>query len=487
MFTALRTHRPARSRNWFGIGQSRSTRRPLRTGRLVSSIERLEDRRLLAFGLNGIVTTDVLPTGDDYIQSLAVQSDGKIVAAGPGGLARYDVDGSLDGSFNSGGTIALPLRVNDVAIQTNGKIVVDGQLNGDFMLRRYNTDGSLDLTFSGDGIVTTDFKNGSRDEITAIALTAPDANGQQKIVAVGFNDAGWSTPEEWTVLRYNANGSLDNTFDGDGKLTTSFAKGKSRAIANSVVVQPDGRILVVGEAITTNGFFDFALARYNVNGSLDASFGASGKVTTDFNGRSDEAYGVALQPDGKIVVAGKADSLSKGGQAAVVRYNANGSLDLSFDGDGKAILDTEPTLTGTEYFYEVSIQPDGRIVAAGGWWSPIVARFTSAGALDATLDGDGWRSFEFGPEVNPARRGLAIQADGKILVGGAVESGAGYNFALARFNADGSFDSNASPAVVAGSETVNRLALDAAAVASLLAVEVETSMARKPLRMRVTI
>jgi uncharacterized delta-60 repeat protein len=177
MFTSCRSHRTARSRNWFGFSQSRSPRRPLPTRRLVSSFERLEDRRLLAFGLNGIVTTDVLPMGDDYIESLAVQSDGKIVAAGPGGLARYNVDGSLDGSFNSGGTIALPLRVNEVAIQTNGKIVVGGQLNGDFMLRRYNTDGSLDLTFSGDGIVTTDFKNGSREVCIGLVVTEEGFHG----------------------------------------------------------------------------------------------------------------------------------------------------------------------------------------------------------------------------------------------------------------------------------------------------------------------
>lgn len=426
---------------WFGSRVRRAYGRQ-KTHRMLRKsfrFEALEDRCLMAFGADGIVVTDVLPTGDDRIASLAVQPDGKIVAAGPGGLARYNADGSLDGSFNGSGTIALPFVLSDLALQADGKIVVGGQQNGDFMLRRYNANGSLDSTFSGDGIATTDFKNGSRDEVTAIALAPPDSSGQQKIIAVGFYDTGWAASEQWTVLRYNANGTLDNSFDGDGKLTTSFSKGKSKAIANSVVVQPDGKILVVGDAVAGNGFFDFALARYNPNGTPDASFGASGKVTTDFYARSDQAFAVALQPDGKIVVAGKADSLSASNQFAIARYNANGTLDASFDGDGKVAL-LEPAFGIFGKFTGLSIQADGRIVAAGGYWYTVVARFTVSGSVDTSFDGDGWRVFELGPEANVHNRGLAMQSDGKILVGGAAGSSTGENFALARLNPDGSMD-----------------------------------------------
>ena len=432
--------------------------------RFPQRLEALEDRRLLTFGVAGIVTTDIAPDAGDWVEAVAIQPDGKIVAAGPGGLCRYNADGSLDATFSGDGIVAVPGHIADLEIQADGKIVVGGNLvvggNGDFMVRRFNTDGSPDLTFDGDGVVTLDFKNGSRDFVNAIALQAPDANGQQKIVAVGYYDTGWSASEKWTVLRYNANGTLDSTFDGDGKLTTAFGKGTTnKAIPNGVMMQPDGKILVVGEAVGSDGWFDYAMARYNTNGTLDSSFGQGGKVMTDFRAEhnglisSDGARDVARQADGKLVVVGRADAYF-----AIARYDQSGKLDTSFAGDGKQILASPVGDGGNITFKSVAIQPqDQKIVVGGSGHLAYVARFNSIGALDTSFDGDGWQAFRFSdPSPNPHSAGdvLALQSDGKIVMGGAAESPTGDNFAVARLNPDGSFDA-AAPLTAAGSPAAN--------------------------------
>src|SRR5215208_3932336 len=206
--------------------------------------------------------------------------------------------------------------------------------------------GSLDPMFSGDGRQTTVFGPGnSRAEAVAIQ---PDG----KIVAVGT-----AAGARFAVARYSLNGSLDPTFSGDGRHTTDFAG--DRAGAYAVATQADGRIVVVGTA-GASGLLpgNFALARYNPNGSLDASFSGDGKQTTDFGG-FDEATGVALQGDGKIVVVGQT-ALS---DFALARYNPNGSLDTSFSGDGKETTDFGGVDDGAG---GVALQEDGKIIAAGG-------------------------------------------------------------------------------------------------------------------------
>src|SRR5207247_2165686 len=143
-----------------------------------------------------------------------------------------------------------------------------------------------------------------------------------------------SRSADFALARYNADGSLDATFGTGGKVTTDFAGDDDQAFA--VVLQSDGKIVVAGEAKTSRRG-DFALARYNANGSLDATFGTGRKVTTDFAGDDDAAFGVALQTGGKIVAAGgariggfRAANAGRGEDFALARYNANGSLDATF-------------------------------------------------------------------------------------------------------------------------------------------------------------
>jgi uncharacterized delta-60 repeat protein len=197
-------------------------------------------------------------------------------------------------------------RANGVAIQTGGKIVVVGEggpyPNADFALARYNPDGSPDASFSGDGKQMTDFQ-GENDAANGVVLQADG-----KIVAVGKGSGSFG------LARYNPNGTLDPSFSGDGKQMTSFGGFGAAGAA----LQADGKILTVGRA-QTNGNYDFGLARYNPNGSLDASFSGDGKQTTDF-GPFGFATAVALQADGKVVAVGEGLGTDGTEDFALARY-----------------------------------------------------------------------------------------------------------------------------------------------------------------------
>ncbi|MFG2985674.1 calcium-binding protein [Streptomyces sp. NPDC048258] len=369
------------------------------------------------FGTGGTVTTD-FEGGNDVARGVAVQADGKIVAAGAGGagdftLARYNTDGSLDTTFDTDGKVTTDFaggndRANGVVVQADGKIVAAGGAGFDFGLARYNTDGSLDTTFGTGGKVITGFFAG--DEAFGVALQADG-----KIVAAGGTDTGSSTNTDFALARYNTDGSLDTTFDTDGKVTTDFALGFDQA--HGVKVQADGKIVAAGEGESA-GNVDFALARYNTNGSLDTTFDTDGKVTTDFGG-TERAFGVALQADGKIVAAGGSTAFS------LARYNTNGSLDTSFDTDGKVTTAFAGQANG------VALQADGKIVAAGGPGDFALARYNTNGSLDTSFGTGGTVTTNFGTFDNA--RGVALQADGKIVAAGQ----AGTDFGLARYEGVG--------------------------------------------------
>jgi uncharacterized delta-60 repeat protein len=307
-----------------------------------------------------------------------------------------------------------------VALQGDGKIVAVGSSIGsgfggrsDFTIARYDPDGSLDRTFSGDGRQATDFPGGDA-AATGVAI---QANG--KIVVAGGSSG------DFAVVRYRTDGSLDSSFSGDGKTTTGFG---SAAGATGVALQANEKIVVVGRS----GFpSDFALARFNQNGSLDSGFSNDGKQTTDF-GAAEAAHGVAIAGDGKIVVGG-----GSGGDFALARYTVNGSLDPSFSGDGRQTTD----FTGEGAADAVALQGDGRIVAVGVGGGPsdsdfALARYTVNGSLDPSFSGDGRQMTGFGG--SDQANAVAIQGDGKIVAGGF--GGLPGDFALARYDPGGSLD-----------------------------------------------
>ena len=278
------------------------------------------------FGGDGKVTTD-LTRDRDYAWSVAIQeTDDKIVvgghAGGAGGrfaVARYETDGTLDPTFGGGdGWVATDLTsrydvADDLAIQADGKIVAAGTADyfgGGFDARialvRYNPNGTLDTGFSGDGRIKVGLGPGF-DGAFAVAVQPDD----QRIVVAG--QAG----HRLCVLRYDTAGVPDTTFSGNGVTVTDFTRGLD--YADEVLIQADDKIVAAGATNFYGRNAKFALARYDSNGVLDPSFGGDGKVTTDISTRRDGAYGLGIQPDGNLVAAGYARS-PVDTRFALVRY-----------------------------------------------------------------------------------------------------------------------------------------------------------------------
>jgi len=330
-----------------------------------------------SFSDDGKQTTPI-GSGDDVANDVGIQSDGKIVVAGSAfngtdndfALARYTITGTLDTTFGVNGVVTTTLSVGDdvargLAVQSDDKIVVVGTANEDFAVVRYSSEGDLDIgTFGGgDGIVITDFF-GALDEANDIAIQPDDG----KLVVAGFSDIGDS--EEFAVARYLDDGSLDNTFAGTGKVTTDFS-GNSVDQAYSVDIQTDGKIVLAG-FINWGGMGasdDFALARYNTNGSLDTFFGTNGKVVTPAGSNDDQAYSIAIQPTGKIVVAGFSDNgLPTTQDFSMARYTITGTLDTTLGATGVITTDLGTINTVNESAdeaYAVAIQADNKIIVAG--------------------------------------------------------------------------------------------------------------------------
>ena len=332
------------------------------------------------FGINGTDTTAIGPS-DDRAYSVAIQSDGKIVAAGYSAigaagsprvfaLVRYNTDGSLDNTFGTNGIVKTAIGQSDdeaysVAIQGDGKIVVAGTshqvVSGEgvflFALARYGSNGSLDNTFGASGIVTTALQisgNLQQDNKARSVLVQSDG----RIVIGGYS--GSNSLNYFAVLRYNSDGSLDNSFDTTGIALT--AVGSANDGISSIAIQSDHKIVAGGYTQNSNEY-DFALARYNADGSLDNSFGNNGVVTTSIWHLDDEISSIAIQSDGKIVAAGYSEqSQSSGDLFALARYNNDGSLDNTFGSNG---IVTTSIAWGYDKAFSVAIQNDGKIIAAG--------------------------------------------------------------------------------------------------------------------------
>ncbi len=272
------------------------------------------------------------------------------------------------------------------------------------------------------------------DEGTKAALQSDN-----KIVVVGYSVG---VNEDFAVVRYNSDCNLDSSFGAGGKVTTPIGAGNEQAIG--VAIQPDGKIVAVGFTFT-GARKEFAVVRYNTNGSLDTSFNGTGIVTTNINNVGDDARAVAIQSDGKIVVAGWADVvLNAQSRFAVVRYDAAGGLDTSFNGTG--IVTT--TFGNDAQGHDVAIQSDGKIVVVGDVdmgacctnWDIALVRYDTNGTLDGTFGAGGIVTTNFFVNDSEFGRGMVIQPGGKILVGGSHNPAAGFNFAAVRYNPSGALD-----------------------------------------------
>ena len=418
------------------------------------------------FSGDGIVTT-AIGTSNDQGRSVTMLPDGKILVGGYAAigstndfaLVRYNADGSLDTSFGTGGKvtgIGTGADVgNSVTVQADGKIIVGGYavIGGtfDFALARYNADGSLDTSFGTGGIVTTDI-GANTDQAWSVTVQADG-----KIVVGGNALIGGTS--DLALVRYNANGTLDTSFGAGGIVTTAIDTGTD--VAYSVTVQSDGRIVVGGYALI-GGTDDFALVRYNADGSLDTSFGTGGIVTTDIGTDADVGYSVAVQADGKIVIGGAA-VIDSNAVFAVVRYDADGSLDLSFGTSGKV---TTAIGMSNGNRASVTVQSDGRIVVGGSAFISTnydfaLVRYNADGSLDTSFGTGGIVTTDIGTNTDVGY-GVTVQADGKIVVGGFAKIGSTNDFALVRYNADGTLDTTFDPAATLGGAvayTVNATAV----------------------------
>jgi uncharacterized delta-60 repeat protein len=480
------------------------------------------------FGTGGLVATNFGVGASSAIDAMALDAKGRIVVAGYTGagkddmgnlaigfaLARYTTNGSLDKTFGTGGEVTTKVtsgnddRANSLAIQPDGKILVAGSTYDpnksltDFALARYTTGGSLDKAFGIGGTVVTDFGDTGFSGINAMTLDA-----QGRIAVAGFTSPGYNhnpvaydSPPILALARYTSSGSLDRTFGTGGEVAAGFPSGL--VSAEGIARGPNSQLLVVG--VGTSGLLrfngDFALARYNANGSLDRSFGSGGKVLTPItvpvrssvdvitaqpdgklivvgnpqyngpplgilrlnkdgsldttfgsggevlpqvglNGSTDSVSGVVVEPDGKILlVISSAPSGNQGrGYVSLLRFNADGSVDARFGKGGQTPLIELPgqqnaAVSGNP-FGGVVVQPDGKIVLGAGAGGLDLIRLNKDGSLDTSF-GSGLSGSVMTAFSGFGTKALVLQPDGKIVLTGTVNG----DLALARFNADGSTD-----------------------------------------------
>ncbi|HMH54581.1 MAG TPA: hypothetical protein VK548_30375 [Candidatus Acidoferrum sp.] len=380
------------------------------------------------FGTGGTVVTDL--GGADYPAAVALQPDGKIVIAGtrlvgPRGTSRFGIvlfryrsDGTLDATFGTGGFVVTELGdgtiawVTGVALQSDGKILVTGGaglISGafqGFVVARYHSDGTLDATFGSGGLVVTGFGQGHFASAAALALQADG-----RIVVAGT--AYFSPFNQVALARYTANGVLDPTFGVGGTAVLNF---DGTQYTRAMALQPDGKIVLTAWT-PPFGRQGFLVLRYTADGILDPSFGQGGAAVTDFGGDADP-LALGVMADGRIVVAGGAR-----GDLALARYVPDGRPDPSFGAAGKVTTD----LGGLEAAYALALQPDGKVVVAGamailadrapdsiGVRDVVfgLARYTPSGELDASFGTGGGQALDFIPSA------LVLQPDGKIVAVG---------------------------------------------------------------------
>ncbi len=388
---------------------------------------------------DGKVST-AIGAGNERGYAVALDSSGRAVVAGYSyngtnndfAIARYTTSGVLDTDFSSDGLITVDVSAggNDIAyaiaIQSDGKILVGGQAgstgNLNFAVIRLSTSGALDDSYGAGGIMTANFNN-QDDIVRAMAL---DSNG--KLVVTGPSTS-LTGNMRFAVVRFNTDGSLDTSFDTDGKATyqpVSEADNDAYAIA----IQSNGKIVVAGG--TVSGSYQFSVMRISSAGALDTTFDTDGYALVDVTGGTDIAKAMKIDSSGNIVLAGS----NSGSTMTVVKLSSAGALDTAFDTDGIATVDIG---TGADDAAALAIDSSGYIIVAGFATNTDkdfgLARLSSTGSLDATFDGDGKIATDYalGATNHNSIFGLALQSDGKIVAVGDYDTGANADLAVFRY------------------------------------------------------
>lgn len=385
----------------------------------------------------------------DEAYGMAVQPDGKIIIVGSSesnfGMARYNQNGIIDSGFGNSGRVVTDIDIEGVtgdwksavsaAVQADGKIVVVGEIEKNepgtaMAVVRYNTDGSIDTEFGTKGVVITAFPD--KYYTTPSAVTIQDG----KILAVALVGSGDEV--DFGLARYNPDGSLDGTFGTSGLVVTDASGINKYDAPYAIAIDSNGKIVVAGfgeyyNSSYSNYYPQVVVARYNDDGTLDTSFDTDGIAAGRyFDGRDDRVYAIAIQPDGKLILAGNTDDYM-----AVTRMNDDGSIDTEFGTDGVVIVDDY----SRSHFLAATLQTDGKIVLAGdamnsnGEVRPAIVRLMTDGTLDASFDGDGKLLIGLrATSCEYSAREVTVQADGRIAIATSDENASGdLDFALIRY------------------------------------------------------
>jgi uncharacterized delta-60 repeat protein len=387
---------------------------------------------------NGKITSKI-GSSNEVANAINITSTGKILTAGFAtnavtntsntdfAIIGHNANGSYDLSFGLSSFVKTDItassfdHINAIAIQTFGKIIAVGKEDQSMALVRYNANGTLDNTFGTLGI-SKFIVDQLEPEATSIAIQTDG-----KIVVSAFNYEPFYGDYFAILVRFNANGTIDNTFGTSGVVDLPNGSG---FIGKSLALQTDGKIVVACESKIGTG--NFVVIRTNSNGSIDNTFGTGGTVTTTVGTGHSFAKSLVLQTDGKILVAGSAKDNALDA-IGMVRYNSNGSLDNTFDTDGKVLTNFGPTNVAVT---SAAIQPDGRIYVTGNTISPsnsdiMVAKYTSTGALDLNFDYDGKLILPLG-SGNDGANAIISNTNGEALLAGFYHNGTDSDFALVK-------------------------------------------------------
>lgn len=406
-----------------------------------------------SFGMGGFAQATFAGAGfstDDEARAVAVAPDGRIVAAGrsqAGGrsslaVACFRPNGTLDDSFGVRGRAILSLadaaapnqhEAAALAIDSRGGILIAGRAAAapdrwDMLLVRMRPDGSLDETFGDRGVIIADFFGMPDDGARAMVVQ------QDAIVLAGTSGDGVA------VLRVGRGIGTRPEDPGVGGGDVVFAPLAASARGRAIALQPDGRIVVAGEAQTDAGGLDIAVMRFGPDSAIDRSFGSAGVALFGFPDSDDGAVAVRVLDDGTIVVGGESEQTANGDRdLLIIRLTADGRRETRFQGQGVVL--------GRGFFggrapAVVTVDVDGSVIAA----APLTAtrvqmvRFRNDGGLDTRFGADGY--VEMGSTFDVEPRALAVQPDGKVVLAATVRSGDGAraDVGVARFNADGAID-----------------------------------------------
>jgi len=390
------------------------------------------------FGTFGEVTTTVEGMWGEacgIVHEVAVQADGKIVAVGSVDdiltLVRYNGDGTIDTEFGVDG-IATGTIESDyyfgsaLAIQPDGKLVVGSRTIGisdiDFALSRFNSDGSSDTTFGDNGTVITHLDCTDAHVFSSILIQSDG-----KIIGCGTSFCEDWISDEWkfAVIRYNPDGTLDDTFGGDGIVLDELGFwGTGLNIGYAGALQADGKVVMAGWSYSPTGSGDsFALMRWNTDGTRDTTFGENGGVLLDFGAEQNAiAHALCIQYDGKIVVTGRVEiEVGAPSDFGLARFNSDGEPDTTFGDGGFLVTDFDEIY---EDGYTVLQQVDGKLVVSGYMGSDVdnyykfaTIRYNTDGSIDTEFGTDGLVTSDFGNDFSQCFA-AALQEDGKIVAGG---------------------------------------------------------------------